>query len=216
MDEIHNGIYMPTRSGAWTFLRPIAVADRPHLEKSLQHLSPESLYQRFLTPVSRLSEAQWTQLLDVDQERHVAWGILPLSSDDLSSAGVGRFIRLDDDESVAEFALTVTDASQGQGLGTILLALLIWLARQKGIETLRGVIQQSNDRMIAWMQRLGATIEYSSDGAVIADLAVQAFVPANGSYLARLFQRLDTLNVGPPEDLVPTHPHHTILSQRRS
>ena len=214
MEEIHRGIYLPTKDGTWTFLRPVTPADRPFMEASLVHMSAETLQQRFLTPTTKLSEAQWEQLLNVDQENHVAWGIIPLDAADLSAAGVGRFVRLPQEPSVAEFALTVTDESQGRGLGTILLTLLIWLARHKGVDILRGLIQSSNTLMVAWMKRLGATIEQAGEGQVVADLLLADVRLPAGSHMAHLLERLDQLNVGPPEERVLNHPHHSLLHKK--
>ena len=216
MEELHRGIYLPTEDETWTFLRPVSMADRPFMEASLAHLSPESRQQRFLTPVSKLSDSQWEQLLNVDQENHVAWGIIPLDAEDLSASGVGRFVRLEEEPTVAEFALTVTDESQGKGFGTILLALLIWLARHKGVSVLRGYVQSSNIRMLNWMGRLGAVVEQASEGQMTVDLVLDTLEFPADSQMASLLERLEQLNVGPPEDRVLNHPHLSVLQRKRN
>lgn len=192
------------------------MADRPFMESSLAHMSAESLQHRFLTPVSRLSDSQWEQLLNVDQENHVAWGIIPLDAEDLSASGVGRFVRLTEEPTVAEFALTVTDESQGKGFGTILLALLIWLARHKGISVLRGFVQSDNSRMLGWMRRLGAIVEQVGEGQMVVNLALDSLALPAGSQTANLLERLEQLNVGPPEDRVLNHPHLSVLQRKES
>ena len=210
-NELHSGIYLPTKYGEWMFLRPITPADRPFIERTLSYVSAETLKRRFATTVTNFSESYWDKLLNVDQENHVAWGILPLDDPDFATAGVGRFVRLAQEPDVAEFALTITDASQGRGLGTVLFALIIWLARHKQVRELQGLVEADNERMLAWMRQVGAHIEPAESGQSMVTLHLENLAFPAGSHLATLLERLEQLNVGPPEERVLDHPHQTIL-----
>jgi GNAT superfamily N-acetyltransferase len=90
--------------------------------------------------------------------------------------GVGRWVRLRDEPDAAEFSLTIVDEAQGRGLGVLLFAVLCETARRHGVRRLRGIVARSNDRMIEWMRRLGATPapnDDPDDGAVALDFDVR-------------------------------------------
>jgi hypothetical protein len=72
---------------------------------------------------------------------------------------------------MAEFAVAVLDSHQHRGLGTILMAVLYRMAGIKGIQTLRGFILPENTVMSNWLGRLGAVGDYEN-GVYRMDLAV--------------------------------------------
>ncbi len=162
---------MTLRDGRPVALRPVVAADRHRLADGFDRLSPDSRRLRFLGSVSSLSEAQLAYLTDVDGHDHVAWGALDLTDPSSPGFGVGRFVRLEPDGDVAEFSLTVLDTAQGLGVGQLLLAVLAVVAPAVGIGTLRGVVGRENDRMTAWMLRLGATARGDGQDLVL-DLAL--------------------------------------------
>ena len=160
---------MTLRDGRPVALRPVVPGDRARLAEGFGELSHESRRLRFLGSVSTLSDAQLRYLTDVDGTDHVAWGALDLTDPDAPGFGVGRFIRLGAGSGVAEFSLTVLDTAQGLGVGQLLLAVLAAVAPGVGVETLRGVIGRENDRMSAWLFRLGA-VTFSGGSELVLDL----------------------------------------------
>ena len=147
---------MTLRDGRPVALRPVVPEDRARLAEGFDELSRESRRLRFLGSVSTLSDAQLRYLTEVDGTDHVAWGALDLTDHARPGFGVGRFIRLGAGSRVAEFSLTVLDTAQGLGVGQLLLAVLAAVAPGVGVDTLRGVVGSENERMSAWMFRLGA------------------------------------------------------------
>ena len=108
---------------------------------------------------------------------HVAWGALDPMRPSEPGLGIGRWVRLNGKPDTAEFSLTVVDDAQGRGVGTTLLAVLYLSALSLDVRVLRGVVARSNDRMVHWMQRLGATEvpdDDPDDGAISFDLAVSS------------------------------------------
>lgn len=172
--------------GAPVLLRPILPEDRWRLQEGLHFLSNEARYMRFFSPMSSFSEEQLKYLTEVDQENHVAWIALDASSPKMPGIGIGRFIRLEQDKKVAEFALVVIDPFQGKGLAGALLAVLFVMAEKKGVETLRGVLLGENLKTIQWLLRLGATEMLGVGGCVEMDLRVEGgALPQNST--ARIF-----------------------------
>ena len=76
---------------------------------------------------------------------------------------------------VAEAAVTVVDAYQGRGVGTLLLRQLSQSAYDNGIRSFRGYVLQNNTPMLSLLDDVGAQIVQSGDGLLV----VQATVSAN-------------------------------------
>ena len=165
---------MTLRDGHPVALRPVVPEDRDRLRAGFDELSAASRRLRFLGAVSHLSDAHLRYLTEVDGHDHVAWGALDLDAPAAPGFGVGRFVRLEAEPDVAEFSLTVLDTAQGLGVGQLLLAVLAVEARRVGVRALRGVVGRENDRMTAWLHRLGAASH--GDGQ---DLVMDVPVPVD-------------------------------------
>jgi RimJ/RimL family protein N-acetyltransferase len=135
-------------------VRGIRPCDRDALRAAFQSLSPQSRYQRFLAQVNDLSDRTWRYLCEVDGRAHVA--LVALTAEAGGPVGVARFIRQAGDRATAEVAVTITDAHQRRGVGTLLLGLLVDAARERGITTLRAYALPSNEAIRRLMARHGA------------------------------------------------------------
>ncbi|MEM7114799.1 MAG: N-acetyltransferase [Chloroflexota bacterium] len=187
---------LPLSNGEIARARPIRRADKLALNDAFQRLSDESKYGRFLTITNKLNDRQLTYFTEVDQVDHVAWGVETMGRLGGQGIAIGRYIRLPQETAVAEFALTVTDAYQGNGLGTFLLALLYHLAqRDDNIQILRGVIGMENNKMLSWMNQLGADVYRTEEHLMHADLSVAHKTPQlPQNHAADRFRRaLDTI-----------------------
>jgi len=152
-------------------LRPMRAEDRGRIRRGLRWLSPESRYNRFFTPLPRMSDAQARYLAEADQVNHVAWAALDPAAPELPGVGIGRFVRLGAEPTVAEAAVVVIDAYQGRGLGNALLALLYQCARRRGVRTLRSVLLPERRRLVEKLLALGAAGRVR-DGVLELDLPV--------------------------------------------
>ena len=85
--------------------------------------------------------------------------------------GLGRYIRLEEESGVAEFAVTVIDEFHGQGIGTALVRQLLETARRNSIDWLRGYILPGNRAMLAICNRLHARLT-TEEPFVRADIEV--------------------------------------------
>jgi acetyltransferase len=106
----------------------------------MQHLP--SLPERMLEKLTRLDPRRELALVALD----------PGDNDNFIS--VGRFAP-NRDGKTAEFALTVADAWQHQGIGRILLERLCDAARAMGYEALVGYVLAENRDMLELVTRLG-------------------------------------------------------------
>jgi GNAT superfamily N-acetyltransferase len=115
------------RGGRVALVAPLHPDDRQRYLAGVERASPESLYMRFMAPVSRLTESQLRYLLEVDHRDHEA--LLAVDERTGDAVGVARFVRLVEAPDAAEAAVLVIDDWQGVGLGTALCRLLAERAR---------------------------------------------------------------------------------------
>ncbi len=86
-------------------------------------------------------------------------------------------MRLPDRPEAAECAVTVADAWQGRGLGSLLLDHLVDRAREEGIDTFTAVIFSFNDDMLHLFRRLGPTRVVDRQ---MGTVEIEAELPAEG------------------------------------
>jgi GNAT superfamily N-acetyltransferase len=172
------------RDGSWALCRPIRSTDKDRLRTGLDWLSPRSRELAFHVPLHRLTADQLRYVTEIDHRDHVAWVALDPDDLDAPGMGIGRYVRLRHDPTVAEAAITVLDRYQGRGLGTLLLALLTGSALANGIRVFRNYVLADNDTMLELFEQLGATRQlltrrvYEVDFALPDDVAELPDTPA--------------------------------------
>lgn len=128
--------------GIEILIRPIQPDDKRLLTSSFEKLSSQSKYQRFFSPVERLSEKDLEYLTEVDHVNHEA--LIAIDPDDGDLVGVARYVRIEPPNR-AEIAVIVSDHWQGRGLGNVLLEGLVARARAAGIDEFLAVVLRSNE-----------------------------------------------------------------------
>ena len=98
------------RDGTPVLMRPVQPDDKHLLEAGMGHLSKESRYFRFFGPVSVLSEKLLCRFTEIDHVNHEAVGALDISETPGNPIGVARYIRMPEQETTAEVAVTVVDS----------------------------------------------------------------------------------------------------------
>jgi GNAT superfamily N-acetyltransferase len=147
------------RDGTEVLVRPIRPEDAAVLEEAFERLSDRSRYQRFLSPMARLNAKTLHYLTDVDHHDHEA--LVAFDRETAQGLAVARYVRDRTQRDRAEAAVTVVDAWQGRGLGTLLLELLEGRAREEGINRFYALVLASNRDMLDVFARLGPTHELS-------------------------------------------------------
>lgn len=143
-------------NGRELLLRPIVPEDAPALREGFQALSPEEVRLRFLHPISELTEAQAERLACVDPKREfVLVAAEPYAPGEALVLAVARASLRDDSPRDAEFGLLVGRLVSGQGLGSLLLRLLVTWARKRKLHSLRGTVSSDNTVMLYVAQQLG-------------------------------------------------------------
>jgi acetyltransferase len=158
--------------GRWLQVHPLRRQNAAAEQAFVQALSRQSRYRRFHVGLPSLPPALLTQLVDVDQHKHVALAAWPLGQARI--AADARYVRTETslralgDEGVgAEFALTVADDWQRAGLGRQLLLRLARHAVAHGVTHLSGDVLRDNRPMIALVERLGGRLQAQPGDPVV-------------------------------------------------
>jgi protein lysine acetyltransferase len=150
------------RDGTGLLLRPVLPGDSERTMQGHVRFSSETLYRRFMSPRVP-SSALMDYLAEVDYVDHFVW---VMTEEDGYPIADARFVRDDDDPTIAEIAFTVADAYQGRGIGSFLMAALSVAARVDGVEKFSGRVLSDNLPMRAIMDHYGAFWERDDVGVV--------------------------------------------------
>jgi protein lysine acetyltransferase len=167
-------------------LRPVLPGDAERF-KSHGSFSRETLHRRYQGGAP--TEARLAYLFEVDYVDHFVWVVT--AGVDAPVVADARFIRDEDDLSSAEVALTVADAYQRHGIGTLLLGALAVAARADGIERFHARVLSDNPAARALGNRLHATWEQEEPGVV----ATKMDIPTLDEMLAESDVRRQILHV---------------------
>lgn len=144
------------RDGREVLIRRLHKDDVGLEREFIRHLSPESRRLRFLGQVGEPGPDLLRNLTDLDYPRATAFVALVQADGELRQIGVSRY-SVSKDGTSCECAVTVSDAWQKKGLGTLLMHRLIDHARAHGIRTMFSVDTASNWRMQELAHDLGFT-----------------------------------------------------------
>lgn len=162
---------IPLPGGQRAIVRLIRPEDRDRLEAGFHQLSSETRFYRFFTAKDTLTEEELKYLTETDGINHVAFGaalaIGNVDDDDEPREGEGlavaRFVRLENEPTIAEAAIVVADAWKGQGLGRLMFQRLIEAALERGIEKLRCEVLAKNDSMRHLLRKIAPEAELEAE-----------------------------------------------------
>ena len=162
-------IPVSSKGGARLMLRPVLPGDVERF-KSDGSFSRQTLYRRYQGGAP--TKGRLAYLFEVDYVDHFVWVVTdgvdgPVIAD-------ARFIRDESDVASAEVALTVADAYQGRGIGTLLLGALAVAAGVDGIERFHGRVLSDNPPARALGDKVNARWEQEEPGV----LATTGEIPA--------------------------------------
>ena len=151
-----NSFFYPIKDSTYLCFKTLEHEDKEKFIAGFKKLSPKTVYHRFFGFMKELTNEQVEDLLSTDQKNHIAWSAFDIVNDELVGVGVGRFRRSKENPGEAELALTVIDEYQGKGVGTVLLAIMYYLASKLDISIFTGVMLADNARLIRRFREMGA------------------------------------------------------------
>ncbi|MDM0049967.1 GNAT family N-acetyltransferase [Variovorax sp. J22R115] len=151
-------------------LRLIEPGDLEREIEFVAGLSPRTGYQRLMSARKpTLAELQrWTA---IDREHEGAVVATAIVDDREQQIAVARYV-IDGPDGQADFAMVITDAWQGKGLGAHLLLALVDLARLSGVWRLVGTTLSENRKMLNLARRLGFRPRRQAGSAIITELTM--------------------------------------------
>lgn len=154
-------IPVQVRDGTHLLLRPVLPGDSERTVHGHVHFSSETIYRRFMS--ARVpSLAMMHYLAEVDYVDHFVW-VMVDGTDPVADA---RFVRDENDPTIAEIAFTVADAYQGRGVGTFLISALAVAARVGGVERFSARMLSDNVPMRTIMDQHGAVWQREDIGVI--------------------------------------------------
>jgi len=141
--------------GRDVMIRPIRPEDATMEQAFVDGLSPESRYNRFMYRMEKLTPKMLARFTQIDYDREMALTVvLDEHGQDPRILAVARYVANPDGQS-CEFALTVADDMQRQGVGRQLMQSLMNAARDRGLEIMEGDVLTSNRKMLRLCEGLG-------------------------------------------------------------
>lgn len=171
VELVLRGAQIELRDGSLVRIRQGRHTDRDLLVRGFERLGPESRYRRFLTPMRDLGEKAVRYMTELDHHDHEAM----IALDEQGQEGIGDafYVRDAGRPDTAEVAVTVVDAWQGRGLGSLLLESISARARDEGIRTFTALMLARNGAMMHLFERLGPVrIVDRAAGAVEIEVAI--------------------------------------------
>jgi len=144
-------------------IRPIRPEDEPLMVKFHKTLSDRSVYLRYFGILSlekRIMHERLRRVCFIDYDREMAL-VVDLRNRDGSHRilGVGRLIK-EHAKNEAEFAILISDAWQGKGLGSELLKLLVQIGRKERLQRIVGHISPENATMKRVSEEVGFRLRF--------------------------------------------------------
>ncbi len=154
------------RDGKSCRLRPIRAEDAEGLQEHMRSLSEQSRYFRFVSTISELTPKMLVRYTQIDYDRELALvAVIGTTGETAAPApgaperivGVVRYL-LNPDRETCEFAVAISDAFQGIGLGSQMMQALVEAAAETGLREMQGVVLRANRAMLGLMRRLAFTM----------------------------------------------------------
>lgn len=139
-----------SKTGQPIWVRPLQAADAPVLMEIFEHMGSESRYLRFQQTLDSVSKRRVAEVAEsiVRPDGTRKWGLLAFTAEpDAPSIPVGGARYVEVDEVSAEFAISIRDEFQKQGIGKELTHLVIDQAHKAGYRQVVATIQNSNSGM---------------------------------------------------------------------
>jgi RimJ/RimL family protein N-acetyltransferase len=143
---IHNG---------YTFYcRFVTIQDKDILLNAFNKFSSLSRYYRFHSTKKALTPKDINYFLNLDNDNHLAIGLLEKNNNEEQGIGIIRYIRDVKNPSNAEVGLGIIDSHQNKGIGIELYKRLLYYAKRNGIKTLTNSVLSDNIHMIKLLRKL--------------------------------------------------------------
>jgi GNAT superfamily N-acetyltransferase len=156
------------KDGTEVNVRAIRADDGPRILDAFNTLDRESIYRRFFSPKKELSDAEVTQLTEVDFSQVLALVVSTQRDGVETLFGGGRYaVEAGGRPQSAELAFLTGGAYRGRGIASLLLRHLTLLAREAGLSRLEADVLGENQSMLNVFRRSGLPMTQRREGNVV-------------------------------------------------
>jgi len=153
------------RDGTRVNIRALRQDDRAELLAAVGRTSPESLYRRFFSVRSGITEREVDYFLNIDFVDHVALVAVVEEASRPVIVGGARYIVVQPGK--AEVAFAVIDEYQGLGIGAALMRHLAGIARGAGFRELVADVLPENEAMLRVFAKSGFSLRTKLESDVV-------------------------------------------------
>ena len=149
--------------GRTVTIRPVRHEDEPAKRAFFDGLSDETKRLRFHAFAQPLNDALIRFYTHIDYDRHMAF----VCEHDERLMGEARYVANPGGRS-CEFGVVVADDWRGSGIARLLMDALIDTARERGFDSMEGLVLRDNLRMLEFVRKLGFEVQAPSlDGSMV-------------------------------------------------
>ena len=159
------------KDGTLVQLRPIHPLDGNQAKEFRGKLSVESVYDRFLGYIPKISKKLVDRLTNIDYSSEMAIVAEVNNENEKEVIAVGRIAS--DEHSAVDFAIIIADDWQGRGLGTILTAYLIDVAKEMKFEKIYATVFTRNKGMLEILRRKDFIFRKEDEMTTYAELILK-------------------------------------------
>jgi acetyltransferase len=145
-------------------IRPARHDDSERIQSLVRGLSPRSRYMRFLSQIHELAPYWLERFTRYVPGREATLLMVARFHDSEIPVGMAQYAAYGRGD--CEFAVLVSDAWQGMGLGRRLVAHVSQIARAAGFKRIDGYVLQENTIMLRLARRMGFKVQRDPDDAL--------------------------------------------------
>lgn len=159
-------------------IRPVLPQDEDLTRAFFRNLSDPARYDRFMTSLRELPPELMRRFTQVDYANHLALVAEVFAEGRETVVAEARYVRTAD-VSAAEFAVSVAEPWQGNGLATLMLGKLACRAAVHGVRRIIGETLATNTRMLSLARKSGFTIRPNPDvrGVMLLERLLETTAP---------------------------------------
>jgi acetyltransferase len=151
------------KDGTPVLIRPMKPEDEPLVADLLDNCSDQTLYFRYFRVIKSWPHEALIRFTQNDYDREIGLAAIGQPPGPEVMMGVGRLV-MTPERDAAEFAVIVADPWQGKGLGPKLIARVIEIARESGVQLVSGEILTENQPMLDLVRKLGFSVHKCEEG----------------------------------------------------
>ncbi|MEO0074590.1 MAG: GNAT family N-acetyltransferase [candidate division WOR-3 bacterium] len=153
-----------TKNGLKVFIRPVRPTDEPLVRELFYKFSSQTIYYRFFSYLNALPHDRLSKFVNVDYDNELVLVVVLKQAGEEKIIGMAGY-SLDKASGFAEFAFAIADEWQNKGIGTVLFADLIKIAKMKQIKGFIGYVLDTNVAAYRLTHKMGYPVKSKwSDG----------------------------------------------------